>query len=198
MFAKGHMPPTGWTIASGRLEEVDTIGGYAARHCEVKGRCLRQDCRRSCHFDYERLLRAGMADLRARKVMDLFKCARLDGCSLEFREEPERVITLGQLSGRDYVGVDIRCAGCSAKHLTTVEGLIYRLKAKGLGDASTSINAVSGLIRGPCRGCGAQRWAIAYLWCDPNRHPAPLWRQELQRKIDEAARRRDIDRGLVR
>lgn len=197
MFTKGHLPPSGWTIASGRLEEVGTIKGYAARRCEVKGRCQRQDCRRSCHFDYERLLHAGMGDLPARKVMDMFKCARIDGCSLEFREEPEQVITLRQLSGRDYVGVEIRCAGCSAKRLTTVEGLIYRLKANGLGDESTSVKAAPGLIRGACRACGLRQWAIAFLWCDPKARPLPFWRQELQRKIDEAARRRDINRGLA-
>ncbi len=196
MFITGHLPPTGWSVASGQLEEVDTIAGYAARRCDVRGRCQRQDCRRSCHLDYERLLRAGLASLPARKVMAMMRCSRIDGCSLEFREEPGRVIVLRELAGRSYIGVEIRCLGCGARRLTTVEALVHRLKKHGLGDASTPAKGIGKLIRGACS-CGARQWAVGFPWHDPNSHVLPLWRQELQKKIDEAGRRRDAQRGLV-
>lgn len=138
-----------------------------------------------------------MADLPASKVMDTFKCARLDGCSLEFHEEPQQVITLRDLTGRDYVGVEIRCALCGEKRVTTVEALIFRLKKAGRGDETTSIKAVAPLLKAGCRKCKGLRWEVSYLWYNPNQPTVPFWKQDLQKRIDEAQRRRDLDRGLV-
>lgn len=197
MFGTGHLPPKGWTVDGGRLEEVPTVAGYAARRCGVFGRCQRQDCRRTCHLDYERLMRAGMGALPVRQVTRSLLCNRLDGCSLDFREEPERIVRIGELAGRDYVGVQIRCSQCGAKYLTTVEGLIHRLNAAKQGDAATPAKGVGALIRGPCSTCKAARWEVSFLWCDPNAHRPPIWKQDLQKRIDEAQRRRDVEAGLV-
>ncbi len=197
MASFGQQPPKGWTVADGRLQEITTIAGYAARRCDVFGRCQRQDCRRSCHFDYERLLKNGMADLDASKVMATLRCSRLDGCSLEFREEPQRVITLGDLAGRDYVGVEIRCVNCGDKRVTTVEALLYRLKKAGKGDETTSVRNVAGLLRSACGECKASRWEVGFPWYDPTRGQVPFWKQDLQKRIDEAQRRRDVAQGLV-
>lgn len=197
MFMTGDRPPEGWTVANGRLEEVSTVAGYAARRCEVHGRCLRRDCRRSCHFDYEVLLKAGMGALTAAKVMETFQCSRLDGCCIEFHEKPQRVITLRHVAGRDYVGVEIRCPNCKLIRLTTVEGLIHKLKKAGTGNGETSVKNVGALIRGECRACRGRRWEVNFLWCAPNAHPVPFWKQSLQKKIDEAQRRRDLARGLM-
>jgi len=193
----GQQPPRGWTVAGGRLEEISTIAGYASRRCNVVGRCQRQDCRRSCHFDYERLLKNGMADLDAKKVMATFRCSRLDGCSLEFREKPQRVITLGDLAGRDYVGVEIRCTACGDKRITTVEALLYRLKKADKGNEATSVRNVATLLQGACAKCKAGRWEVTFPWYDPTRGQIPFWKQDLQKRIDEARRRRDVERGLV-
>ena len=184
-------------MAHGRLEEVATVAGYAARRCGIFGRCQRQDCRRTCQFDFERLLKGGMADLQARQVMQTFRCARLDGCGLEFREEPARVVTLAELAGRDYVGVEIRCVLCGAKYLTTIEGLIARLVRAGQGGPQTSIKNVGALIRGPCGACKTARWEVSFPWYDPTGHKIPIWKQDLQKRIDDSRRRQDLDRGLV-
>lgn len=197
MFGKGHHPPAGWTIGSGRLEEVPTVQGYLARRVDVHGRCHTRDCRRTCQLNLGELVTKGMGLLTVRTIQQTLRCSRLDNCALYFDEKPAFVLTLGELAGRDYVGVEIRCSLCGARYLTTVEGLIHRLKASGQGDASTPAMNVGALIRGACTPCKAARWEVGFLWYDPGANRVPIWKQDLQKRIDEAQRRRDIERGLV-
>lgn len=192
MFGKGPAPSKGWTVANGRLEEVSTVIGYAERRCELHGRCHRRDCRRTCHFDYEQLLKAGLGSVSARQVMKTFQCSRLDGCGLYFDERPDRRLTLGDLTGRDYVAAEIRCGGCRAVHVTSVEGLIARLKASGQGGPESDLKAVGDLIRTPCAKCKAVSWKIEILWFDPAGR-VPLWKQALDKRRDASRQRREAE-----
>jgi hypothetical protein len=190
MFGTGARPPKGWSIAFGRLEEEPTVRAYLARGCEVHGRCHRRDCRRTCHFDFEQLISDGMATLPVREVQRTLQCNRLGGCGLVFEEKPAFPLTLGELTGRDYVGVEIRCAGCRRIHITSVEGMILRLQASGQGGKESLIKGLGKLIRGPCGKCRATRWEVAVLWYDPNAGKVPPWKQELQKRRDTARRLR--------
>jgi hypothetical protein len=167
MFGKGHLPPPGWSITSGRLEEIPTVSAYHARKCAVDGRCWRRDCRRTCHFDLEHMIVGGMGTLVVREVQRTFMCNRLGGCGLEFHEKPEFPLTLSDLTGRDYVGVEIRCTVCRRSHVTSVEGMIARLKAAERGGPESKARELGGLIRGPCGKCKTVRWEVNILWYEP-------------------------------
>lgn len=193
MFGTGHRPPAGWSIASGCLEEVSTVEGYLARRAEVFGRCQTRDCRRSCHLDLRELVTKGMGLLPVRIIQQTMRCSRLDSCALAFDERPEHPLTLSELTGREYVGVEIRCGGCGEQRVTNVEGMIARLKAAGRGDAQSRVRELAGLIQGPCGKCKTRRWEVNILWFDPSGHKVPSWKQEFDRRRDAAWRER-IDR----
>ena len=172
-------------MVHGRLEEEPTVAGYLARRCEVQGRCYRRDCRRWCVFDFELLIAGGMGLLKVREVQRTFYCNRIGGCGLIFEEKPERPIGLGELAGRDHVGVEIRCRGCGKITVTSVEAMIAKLEATKLGGPLTDIKKLAELIRGPCGKCKAKAWAVEILWCQPG-GKVPLWKAELERRRDAA------------
>jgi len=189
-------PPPGWSVSTGYLAEVRTVRGYYLRRCEVTGRCQRQDCRRSCYFDYVRLMKDGLADVDAGRIKTTFKCNRLDGCSLQFYEEPGLAISLDDLARHDNIAPKIRCTGCGHSVVTTTAALIRQLTDAGQGGGSDSSRNVGARIRGPCPKCKQATWEVTFLWHDPKGR-IPIWRQDLQKRIDEAQRRRDLDSGLV-
>lgn len=197
MSGNGHFPPKGWTVDRGYIAEVRSVLGYYHRGCEVTGRCQRQDCRRTCNLDYERLLKNGLADVDADRVKTTMRCNRLDGCGLEFRERPTRSITLNQLAHMSNVAPQVRCRHCN-KHIviTTTAALLRQLAAAGHGDGATSIGEVSERIHGRCPKCQTTAWEVRFLWHDPAGRP-PVWRRELDQRVAEAQRKRDLDRGLV-
>lgn len=182
MFGTGHRPPAGWSIASGRLEEVPTVQGYLARRVGVRGRCHTRDCRRTCHLDLGELITKGMGLLPVRTIQQTLRCSRLDGCALHFEEQLEFPLTLSELTGREYVGVEIRCKGCGQSHVTNVEGMIARLAAAHRGDAQSKVRELGSLIKGPCGKCKALSWEIHILWFDPAAHKVPSWKREFDRR----------------
>lgn len=200
MFGEGYRPPRGWMIDRGRLEEVQTIAGYAARRCEVHGRCYRRDCRRSCHLDMAELITRGMGELTVRQVQATMRCSRLDGCALEFSERPARRVTLADLKGREYVGVEVRCGGCGRQYVTSIEGFILHLARGGLGDENADVRRLGEILRNPCGSCSNRIWRVEILWYVPG--PAdsrlPSWKQELVKRRAAAQLRKDIEEGLVR
>lgn len=197
MSGNGQFPPKGWTVGPGYIAEVPTVLGYFQRRCNIVGRCQTQECRRTSRFEYDRLLKQGLADVSAAQVMRTLRCNKLDGCSIEFREEPGLAITLGQLAGMANVGALVRCMGCGDKRMTTVSAFLRQLSAHGKADATTSIKDIGKLITGPCPKCRQTNWDVMFPWHDPAKSPLPLWRQELDQRLAEAQRRRDLDRGLV-
>lgn len=182
MFGSGHRPAAGWTITSGRLEEIPTVAGYLARRVDVRGRCHTRDCRRTCHLDLGELVAKGMGALPVRTIQHTLRCARLDSCALFFEEKPEHPLTIGELCRRDYVGVEIRCAGCGRSHVTNAEGVVARLKAAGRGDGLTKVSDLAGLLKGVCKACKISRWSVAILWFDPSSQKVPSWKQEFDRR----------------
>lgn len=190
MFGKGHLPPDGWTISGGRQEEVPTVAGYYQRRCEVKGICRTRDCRRTAWLDYEHLAKEGMGLLYVRDVQRTLACGRLGGCSIVWHEEPARVIRLRELKGRPYVAAEMHCTACGKRHITTMEALINRLKAEDLGDETTPLKAVGGLIKTPCA-CGLTRWAVYALWYSPDGGKVPSWKQDLDRRMETKRRRQN-------
>jgi hypothetical protein len=197
MSGSGQFPPKGWTIDAGYIAEVSTVLGYYQRRCNVVGRCQTQECRRTYRFEYDRLLKQGLADVSAAQIMRALRCNKLDGCAMEFREEPSLTITLGQLAGMANVGALVRCMGCGGKRMTTPAALLRQLVEHGKADAATSIKNIGKLITGPCAKCNASRWDVMFPWHDPAQNPFPHWRKELDQRIADAQRRRDLDRGLV-
>lgn len=190
LFA-GHRPPPGWSISTGRLQEDSTVGGYHQRGCAVSGRCYRNDCRRTCWLDFRELIRSGMERLPVAVIQHTLKCHRLDGCSLEFHEKPERVLTLRDIAGRPHIALEAFCLGCRKTHLTTVEAMISRLKSAQTGDETTPLSKLDSLAKGPCPACGYKRWRIEVLWYDPAGKP-PLWRRELDERLDAKRTARDL------
>ena len=197
MSNDGTFPPPGWTVDRGHIEEVTTVFGYMRRHVEMIGVCQTQECRRRCYLEYPRLIRQGLADVQMRLVTQTLHCNRLGGCSLQFRERRSQAITLRQLAHRPNVAARVRCMLCSWGTVTSVPALIRQLESAGKGDASTSIAEVHSLISGACPGCKRPgRWTVEFLWHDPADKP-PSWRTDLEQRMADAQRRRDLDRGLV-
>jgi len=182
MFGNGHRPPAGWTISSGRLEEIPTVEAYLARRVEVHGRCHTRDCRRTCRLDLGELITKGMGALPVITIQRTLRCSRLDACALHFEERPEHPLTIGELTQREYVGVEIRCSGCGQRHITNVEGVIARLRAANRGDAQSKVRDLGSLIKGKCGKCGVVRWTVEILWFDPSSHKIPSWKQDLDRR----------------
>ena len=163
----------------------------------MHGRCYRRDCRRSCHLDYQQLIRDGLGAIPVHRLAQTYKCNRIEGCMLEFQERPDRVVILSELTGRDYVGAEIRCGICRATYITSVEGLILRLTQANQGGAETPIKNVGKLIRGPCGKCKVARWDVQFLWYDPA-SKVPLWKQDLLKRRDQAQRKREMELGPPR
>jgi hypothetical protein len=139
------------------------------------------------------MITGGLGAIAVGVVKQTYRCARLDGCSLDFEEKPERPLTIGELTARDYVGVEIRCAGCGAVHVTNIEGMIARLKAAGRGDEQSKVKDLGRSIQGPCGRCRIVRWEVRILWYDPEGHRVPSWKQQFDKRR-EAARRNRLDR----
>jgi len=57
-------------------------------------------------------------------------------------------------------GADVRltCLACKAHRDLPLERVIARLEARGLGDASTGIKAVAGVVEQACPACGGRRF----------------------------------------
>jgi len=166
---KSHVPPKGWTIASGRLEPDRTIAGYAERGQDVNGRCYQRDCRRSCHIDHRRIVEQGLGALRIEQVKKTFRCQRLDHCALDWHEDMKaESVPLRYLTGRAGVVVLVRCVSCDLKRTFPPEAVIARLVAERKGGETTRTNELASLLSGACKACKKTTWDVAVIWPNPD------------------------------
>lgn len=189
-----NTPPPGWSIKSGRLEEIPTVTGYAQRGCTVRGRCYGRDCRRNVYLDWLEMTKHGQALLHVREVRETYRCGKIGGCAIQWIEEPALRVTLGDLAGRDHVAVEVRCGGpCASVHVTPVEAMIGRLAAAKAGSRETRLADVAEAIPGACAKCKLKRWRVEILWYDPATRKIPSWKTDLARRLEEARFRRALE-----
>jgi hypothetical protein len=103
--------PRGWHAVDGILQPDRTVGGYLARHEAVKGRCHLRDCRRTCEIDIERLASRGFARMPIDALKRLMRCARMEGCALDFQDEASGGLPITTLLGDVPLDVENREAG---------------------------------------------------------------------------------------
>jgi hypothetical protein len=58
-------------------------------------------------------------------------------------------------------GVRLTCLDCMGHRDLPLEGVIKRLKVRGLGDDETGIRAVAGFVSAPCPTCAGRRFETA-------------------------------------
>lgn len=161
-------PPRGWLVVAGTLSLDQSIAGYFARDHDVRGRCFTRDCRRHCHVDHARLVAAGLGALTIDQVKRSLACGRLDGCSMEWQDNPKRSsLPLIVLRGRLAVRIRIKCRMCGTMSQVTPEAMIARLQAEQKGSDKTLVSELAGLLSKPCA-CGKTAWAVDVAWPDPN------------------------------
>lgn len=164
-----HKPPVGWQIASGILQVDRTIRGYHTRHQGVVGRCHTRDCRRTLHLDIKRIHAEGLGALRIDQVKALFRCGRLDGCSLAFQDDLKgESLKLSALCRRPAVAIALRCDGCNLVLKIAPEHMIARLREEGKGGGDTEVRDLAGLFSGACKACGKAAWEVRVSWPDPD------------------------------
>lgn len=164
-----YKPPKGWFIASGVLQVDRTVTGYCTRRQDVVGRCWARDCRRTLNLDLARILRDGLGALRITQVKDLYRCSRLDGCSLAFTDDLKaESLKLSVLCRRPAVTIQLRCDACKAQLRISPEHMIARLKADGRGGEDTEVRDLKPLLTGACKACGKVAWDVQVSWPDPN------------------------------
>ena len=163
-----HKPPAGWHIASGILQVDRTVRGYYTRRQDVVGRCHTRDCRRTLHVDIKRLHADGLGALRIDQIKTLFRCGRLDGCSLDFHNDLKaESLKVSTLCRRPAVAIALRCVGCGVVLKIAPEHMIERLQAEGKGGGDTEVRDLAPLLSGPCRACGKAAWDVQVAWPDP-------------------------------
>jgi len=161
-------PPPGWVIAHGVLEPDATVAGYAARGQDVRGVCRTRDCRRSCHIDYEAMIRQGLGGLSMSLVKRLLRCQRLDTCGLDVIEDPRaRGLTLKALASRPQVSLRFRCEACGLVQAVTPADSTRRLTAVERDGPGTFSSELAALADKPCKTCGKMRWRVDIVWPDP-------------------------------
>lgn len=171
------IPPEGWTAFNGVLRPDRTVDGYVARLQEVRGHCYFRECKRSCRFELQRMQAAGWGRIDIGLIQKFYRCQRPDGCGLEYSEEPRTgSLPLRALLGRSHVSAKIACESCKFFRRVSIEGLIKKLRAEGVGDEATSFTEVAPLIKGACK-CGRKSWKVEILW--PNTDTLG-WRQGLR------------------
>ncbi len=55
-------------------------------------------------------------------------------------------------------GVELTCRGCQRRRIFSLEAVIRRLEARGVGGARTGIRFVARLVREACPGCGGSHF----------------------------------------
>ena len=160
-------PPPGWVSHSGVVEPAETVAAYAARGQAVKGACRSSGCNRRVELDPKALCGVGLGQLSMRKVQGLWRCQRLDGCGLEFRNEPPlHPLRLDQFVGRPNVRVRLRCRGdgCKFFRVWRVEEMIAGLTNRRQGDDRTEIEALGKKMTAACPLCKRVNWTAEVLW----------------------------------
>ncbi len=161
--------PPGWLAQDGLLQPDRSIAGYLARGQEVSGRCHLRDCRRTCLIDTARLTAQGFGRLPIEAVKRWMRCARMEGCALDFHEETSGGLPIDSLRGRARVAIRFKCTACGFHRTALPDQILAKLRAMG-GTAShdATVQKVAGLAKEPCKSCGKTDWRVDVLWPDPN------------------------------
>lgn len=169
MFSADRRPPPGWDAPTGTLCPNETVDGYLDRHQQLRGTCFRQDCRRRCEIDLKGLSRQSLGALHKNQLMQLYRCNRFDGCTLELDPDPVRAfLPLQSLAGTPGIATRIRCQHCQFFRRYTVEALIAQLEVAKKGGPNTGVLDVAALFSAPCKQCKKKSWSFEVLW--PSEH----------------------------
>jgi hypothetical protein len=165
MFSSGRQPPPGWNAEMGTLTPSETVGGYLARHQELRGACYSKDCRRRCEVELKALFARGFGRLTRRELLHLYRCNRLDGCNLDLIPDPvQALLPLRDLAGVPGIATRIRCTSCQFFRRYTVEEMIGQLEAAKKGGGRTGVQEVAALFTAPCKQCKKKSWTFEVLW----------------------------------
>ena len=168
-MARPNVPPPGYVACNGTVAPGGCVADYAARRQVVKAGCRTRGCNRHITLDPEVLSRDGMGALAMRKIQQLWKCNRIDGCGLEFHNErPGVPLMLGHFVGLPHVRIRLRCreAACEFARVYPVEALIKGLAARKQGDERTEIEVLPGKMTSACPVCKKANWTADVLWAD--------------------------------
>jgi len=160
-------PPPGWVSHSGVVEPAETVAAYAARGQAVKGTCRSGGCNRRVELEPKALCGAGLALLNMRQVQGLWRCQRLDGCGLDFHNEPPlHPLRLDQFVGRPNVRLRLRCSGngCKFFRVWRVEEMIAGLVKRRQGDDRTEVGKLGAMMTTACPLCKRTNWTAEVLW----------------------------------
>lgn len=159
--------PPGWICSKGVVEPGERVADFAARAQPVKGVCRAWGCYRKVELEPQALCKVGLAALGMRQVQRLWMCQRLDGCGLEFHNEPAALpLRLEQFVGRPNVRLRLFCrgGGCKFFRVYTVEQMIAGLETRKQGGGRTEVAALGGLMTGGCPTCRKTNWAAEVLY----------------------------------
>jgi hypothetical protein len=133
----------------------------------VKGVCRSPGCFRKVDLDPVKLCKGGLGNLGMTQVERLWKCQRLDGCGIEFHNEPPLYpLRLEQFVGRPNVRVRLRCrgGGCKFFRVYTVEQMIEGLRKRGEGTGNTEVAALGAKMTTGCPACKRTNWVAEVLY----------------------------------
>ncbi len=150
------------------MREQDLHARYLAQRQEVSGRCHLRDCRETRRIDTERLTSQGFGRLPIEAIKRWMRCARMEGCALDFQEEASGGLPITALLGQPHVSIRFQCTRCKFHRTALPDQILARLKAKGgtMGDDAT-VEKLASLAKEPCKSCGKTAWRVDVLWPDP-------------------------------
>ncbi|MGI8841407.1 MAG: hypothetical protein ACR2F8_11600 [Caulobacteraceae bacterium] len=178
-------PPPGWISQTGIVEPADTVAGYAARVQAVKGICRAKGCNRRVELDPKALCGIGLGLVNMGQVKRLWRCQRIDGCGLDFHEEPPlNPLRLGQFVGRTNVRVRLRCRaiGCKFYRMWRVEEIIAGLEKRRQGDGRTEVVGLGKTMTTACPLCKRVNWTAELLWVSTS---SQSWKAKGERSFSE-------------
>ena len=149
--------PPGWASLDGTVQPAETVAAYAARVQFVKGACRDKACNRRVTLDPKDLCGKGLGQLQIGQVKRLFRCGRIDGCRIDWHNEPaELPLRLDMFVGRPNVRVRVSCRGkgCTFFRVWKVEEIIAGLQKRKVGDGRTEVDKLAPLMTAPCTVAG--------------------------------------------
>ena len=159
--------PPGWTCADGIVAPGERVADFAARGQGVKGVCQSRGCFRKVELDPQALCKGGLAALGMQQLQRLWMCQRLDGCGLDFHNEPMALpLRLDLFVGKPNVRVRLRRrgGGCKFFRIYAVEQMIAGLERRKQGSGRTEVAALGGLMTGGCPACRKTNWGAEVLY----------------------------------
>lgn len=160
-------PPPGWVSHSGAIEPAPRVADYAARLQVVKGVCRATGCNRRVELEPKALCGAGLGLVSMDQVKNLWRCHRIDGCALDFHNEPPlNPLRLDHFLGRPNVRLRLRCRGdrCKFFRVWRVEEMIAGLTKRRQGDGRTEVEKLGAMMTTACPLCKRSNWTADVLW----------------------------------